>query len=789
MDSNERQKRLREFFQEARHLPEGERDPIIERARALGEDFAGELVRWLTMGSNATVGSDDAQDSRSPNTQSRYPQIEGYAIKGVLGEGGMGIVYRAEQNQLHRTVALKVLQHTLAATSESAVERFEREARSAAKLHHTNIIPIYDYGTSGGLHYYAMELIQGDSLDRFIRNPSDEETPRPLADRIRSAVDLSGSHSTLGGKDETNRASSLQSSHATSGNLARRYVREVARWIADAADALDYAHKEGIIHRDIKPSNLILSGDGRIMMADFGLAKDLADQSVTREGTFIGTLRYVSPEQAMAKRVRLDHRTDIYSLGATLYELLTFQPAFPGNDQKEILGAIISRDPVPLRKIASYIPSELETITLKALEKSPDDRYQSASEMADDLRRFRTDVPIHAKRPGVYSRSAKFVRRHPARAIAAVFALSALCLTAMYFASENRRVSELRQSLESAAAHALAKTGTSEWDEADSTFRSVVETDEQEGGILSQDALARALTNWCRNGLLQYNSLDDPSQMALLDEAEAHCDQAIAIAPNPDPAWNNLGVIRRKRGQYKKAIQAFEQIPLDHELGYAALVNIGGTLALDNRLDEAEDKLTQATELALKRLKNAKDKDCAKAWRNLASIQLSRGESKVGCDNLTKARELDPANMGIRLLMARYQCESQTDAIKQVGSAESFREQESRRDPRVERVNALIYLSLGEYEKAIDAATVALRNGDTQSIDALIMAVANARLLRFDVAQDRLQEAVKTRPIPLHEPDGFVANMRGGILWIDTHQEWVELHSQAATLLRDYTDH
>ena len=183
------------------------------------------------------------------------------------------------------------------------------------------------------------------------------------------------------------------------GRPDRTYFRRVAELGIQAARALDHAHALGIVHRDVKPANLLVDGSGKLWVTDFGLAHIQSDARLTITGDLVGTLRYMSPEQALAKRIVVDHRTDVYSLGATLYELLTLEPAFSGSDRQELLRQIAFEEPKAPRRINKAIPAELETIVQKAMEKNPADRYATAKELADDLRRFLADEPIWA-RPG-----------------------------------------------------------------------------------------------------------------------------------------------------------------------------------------------------------------------------------------------------------------------------------------------------------------------------------------------------------------------------------------------------
>jgi tetratricopeptide (TPR) repeat protein len=224
---------------------------------------------------------------------------------------------------------------------------------------------------------------------------------------------------------------------SASVSSGRSHTREdgVAELGVQAAEALDHAHQLGIVHRDIKPGNLLLERTGRLWVTDFGLAHvQQSEANLTVTGQALGTPRYMSPEQALAKRVPIDHRTDVYSLGATLYELLTLRPAFPSEDRQELLRQIASEDPVRPRRLERAIPAELEIIVLKAMEKRPQDRYGTAQELADDLRRFLSHEPIRARRPSLTQRAVKWARRHQAAVVAAA-AVSFVAATGLAIAT------------------------------------------------------------------------------------------------------------------------------------------------------------------------------------------------------------------------------------------------------------------------------------------------------------------------------------------------------------------
>jgi serine/threonine protein kinase len=309
------------------------------------------------------------RDLAGDDSASMGAQVTGclgdFRIFQEIGRGGMGIVYEAEQISLGRRVALKVLPFA-AALDPRQLQRFKNEAQAAAHLQHTHIVPVYYVGCERGAHFYAMQYVEGQTLAAVIaelrqqaglekRDPS-----QPLSDVANELVsgrlappkraansDLPATPSVPG---QTSAASAGESTlrarlcteHSTKSTM---YIRTIVNLALQAAEALEYAHHEGVVHRDIKPANLLVDRKGHLWIADFGLAHCQSQAGLTMTGDLVGTLRYMSPEQALAKRVLVDHRTDIYSLGVTLYELLTLEAAFPGRDREELRRRIAFEEP------------------------------------------------------------------------------------------------------------------------------------------------------------------------------------------------------------------------------------------------------------------------------------------------------------------------------------------------------------------------------------------------------------------------------------------------------------
>jgi outer membrane protein assembly factor BamB len=283
-----------------------------------------------------------------------------------LGRGGMGVVYKAEQTSLRRVVALKVLRFGVVADQE-AMQRFQREAETVARLHHTNIVPIFAVGCERGVHYYAMQYIAGRSLADVLAESQRSGKPLPCD--------------------------------------------EVAAWGLQAAEALAHAHQRGVIHRDIKPSNLLLDGDGVVWLTDFGLAKRMDEATLTVYGALMGTPRYMSPEQAASLQQPVDRRTDIYSLGATLYELATARPLFGPAEPQLVIAQILTEEPARPRQLRAGVPRDLETVILTCLAKEPLKRYQTAQALVSDLWAVIEGRPIRARRTPVVERIVRYVRQ------------------------------------------------------------------------------------------------------------------------------------------------------------------------------------------------------------------------------------------------------------------------------------------------------------------------------------------------------------------------------------------
>ena len=463
----------------------GENPPLseyIEQYPQWAEEIA-DIFPAMELMEDFKPASVDLSDGVEDGTSASIPelhQVADYRILKEIGRGGMGVVYEAEQQSLGRRVALKVLPRQSAGDGK-ALERFQREARAAAKMHHTNIVPVFEVGEDKEQVFYAMQLIQGQGLDfvigdlKKLRSDSlgdgkrDDASASVPANSLAASLvagefreeklldsDADGSSDEAAHKPsdgayaETLLTASASTSSAvlpghselsTAESDRKAYFRSVAEIGLQTARALSYAHARGIIHRDIKPSNLLLDTTGVVWVTDFGLAKT-NDVGLTHTGDILGTIRYMSPERFKGQ---CDVRADIYSLGLTLYELLLLKPAFESPDRLKLIDMVAKTEAVKPRSVDARIPKDLETIVLKASDKDAKSRYQSADDLAEDLQRFVNDEPIRARRTSAAERLVRWSRRNPWLATAmsvAALALVAVALVSSYSARAQNRLNE-----------------------------------------------------------------------------------------------------------------------------------------------------------------------------------------------------------------------------------------------------------------------------------------------------------------------------------------------------------
>ncbi len=581
--------------------PGGEREPGTPHATAKGN----------------SGGSHGCMVPAAPpeTAEAARRQLGDFLIVREIGRGGMGVVYEARQVSLDRRVALKVLPFA-AVLDRKQVARFANEAQAAAHLNHPNIVPVFASGCDRGVHYYAMQFIEGQSLDLAIRQlrilaadasgaPKDATTPR------QTAAATAGENTT--GWNPVSSAAELKGG---------QFFRTVARLGIEAAEALDYAHQCGVVHRDVKPSNLMLDEQGKLWVSDFGLARFDANASLTATGDVLGTVRYMSPEQVAGKPNLVDPRTDVYSLGITLYELATLHDAFAGADRHAFLRWIAEEEPRPPRQVNPAIPVDLETILLKAIARSAQDRYLTAKELAEDLRRFLQGESILARRASLWDRAGKWARRHrtlvAATAVALVVVLVGSLAATLLIASEHAKTK---------AALAQAETNFHQAEEnlerAETHFRQLREVVDRFGvyhaerleDLPGAEPLRRELlldTLSYYREFIRYAG-DDPS---LQSDLAVTYSKAAGVS-------EQIGDQAAALAAYCQAVEAFTQLAAAHpvESRYQANLalcqnNLGLLLAATGKTQDAENAYQSALEIQ-KRL-SKEQPDSADFQRDLA---------------------------------------------------------------------------------------------------------------------------------------------------------------------------
>ncbi len=592
-----------------------------------------------------------------------------------VGRGGMGVVYEAEQISLGRRVALKVLPFAAVLDSRQ-IARFKHEAQAAGQLNHPNIVSVFAVGVERGVHYYAMQFIDGQPLDRVIAEmrqrcmPAGADRtsacstgfsrkPKEIASTIEYPPSPEGSasaNSDAAGKRETvcaesgagctstsepakagtataGRRSTLASSPAGSSE----YIRGVVSLGVAAAGALNAAHESGIIHRDIKPSNLLLDGSGKVWVSDFGLARRESDPTLTRTGDLVGTMRYMSPEQATGQAAMVDHRTDIYSLGATLYELLTLEPAITGQEGHALLRQIEREDPRPPRQLQPKVPPDLQTVVMKAMAKRRDDRYATAKDFADDLQRVLEGKAIVARPPTLLDRAARWAQRHRE----AVAVAAAVCLLAVVGLAAATFIIA-REQQKTAKSYTLAEKRLHE------------SVDMVEGlGLGLSERLAKVPAAAPARKDLLNKTLRYLRDFALQakDDPELRSDLALT--------YSKIGTLSAEIGNTADAIDAdreairIYQSLADPKAGDAECRqrlgvcqnNLGLVLAQTGKIEEARrayDEAIRLQEQVLGKSENAKRclADLATAYSNFGLLQIDTGETDAAAASLDRAANL-----------------------------------------------------------------------------------------------------------------------------------------------------
>jgi serine/threonine protein kinase len=409
--NSERWERIKELFEAARSRNPAEREAFLAEACG-GDDSLRVEVRSLLSGDERAgsflavpvdVGiTHTITEGDRSRVDRASKSLGGFQLVRLIGRGGMGSVYEAYEQSMRRMVAVKILDSGID-PSANELSRFEREAWIAGRLNHPNIVKAYSQGSEAGTHFIAMELIDGGSL----------------AGEIRAAKD--------------------------SGQQPGR-IRQMVSLFAGVVDALQHLHEKGVIHRDIKPQNLLLTKDGeRLLLTDFGLARDEQASQLTRRGDFLGTVRYMSPEQLLAQRAQVDRRSDIWSIGVSLYEAVTLDVPYSAASEEAYISAVSMREPVPARGRNPTVSRDLETVLMKCLERNPDRRYGTATELRDDLLRFLKDEPVLARRPGPLIKLGRAAKRHRAAVTGAtVSAIIALLLLVVLVRWQRSRAEDER---------------------------------------------------------------------------------------------------------------------------------------------------------------------------------------------------------------------------------------------------------------------------------------------------------------------------------------------------------
>ena len=473
-----------------------------------------------------------------------------FEILREIGRGGMGVVYEARQVSLDRRVALKLIP-PWQVPNDRVLGRLQREAQAIARLHHPHIVSVHATGEEQGIRYVAMELVGGQSVDEVLREAARRGQRVPIP--------------------------------------------RILRWIADIARALQQAHEAGLIHRDIKPSNIRIDPEGRALLLDFGLAHDLRSATLTRTGEFQGSPYYCSPEQVAARRIGIDARTDVYSLGVTLYEAVTGKLPFEGDTTEQVFNQILVKEPVHPRRINPSISGDLETVILTAMEKDRERRYPTAAAFAEDLEALLEVRPIRARPAGVFLRLRRWSQRNPPLAAALVGVFLLLAGGLVVTTSLWREVQSSLQRSEEAQGKAKAAQ-----EEAEKMAALAGKTAEKYKAVNTflRDMLGVPDPDFDGREVKVVDILEKTSAK-LEDAYREDPDTAAAVHHEIGSTFSGLGFYEKGIPHLRRAIQIFEeQGKRDSEDYLSCLKSLGGSLAGQGANEEAAEIFRQFLDCA-----------------------------------------------------------------------------------------------------------------------------------------------------------------------------------------------
>jgi tetratricopeptide (TPR) repeat protein/serine/threonine protein kinase len=660
-----------------------------------------------------------------------------FEILSLIGTGGMGAVFLARQVSLDREVALKVISD-ISGTRAKSLERFNRETKVLAKVSHQNIVPIYEVGQQGPYSYFAMEYVKGVSLDKIlsgIRNARPDEKASVVMHRCldaQASIYDSSCH-----KDSSNGA-----------EIDTDYIVEIGRIIISIASALDYAHKKGILHRDVKPSNILITSDGTAKLVDFGLAKGQTQQTITVTGEFFGTPSYVSPEQIRKPDI-VDCRSDVFSLAATYYECLTLHPPFGGDTINETLTQVISREAIPPKKYCPRLSTDFNTVLLHALEKLPEDRYQTAADFADDIENVLEFKSITAKRPSITQKTYKTLRRNLLKVVMVVVCILVIVLGYFLFSSRIQQKNEtIARELYQLGSR---KTSQGEFTEALMYLEKAIKVNPKFTGAYN-------LAGDCFRSLGQHQKAIEIYK------------QAIEIDPNNTDACCNLGTTYRDLGRHNEAIEVFKQTIRRNPNNTVAYYNLGITYRDLGRHDEAIEAFKQTVKI------NPNNTD---AYCNLGTIDRDLGRRDEAIEAFKQMIRINPND-------ADAYCNLGTtyrDSGRHNEAIEAFKQTVRINPNNTDAYCNLgtIYRDLGLQDEAIETFKQMVRINPNDADAYAELGTAYSWLSRAEDAIDAYKQALRITPNNI----ALYRKLASSYSMANRHEKVVETYKQIVTIIQE----